>query len=100
MSTEPTVIRTHGGGEVRVSDSSPFVVVRSPEGASIEMHRDQMRIQGYGVEIMLQGGTVTIRGGRIALEAAIVKAGVIQCDTIIATSVVGTNYTPGAGNVW
>lgn len=27
-------------------------------------------------------------------------SGVIQCQTIIANSVVGASYTPGAGNVW
>jgi hypothetical protein len=27
-------------------------------------------------------------------------SGIVQCDTIIATTVVGTTYTPGAGNVW
>jgi hypothetical protein len=25
---------------------------------------------------------------------------VVQCDTLIATTVVGTSYTPGAGNIW
>jgi len=27
-------------------------------------------------------------------------SGVVQCDTLIATTVVGTTYTPGAGNIW
>jgi len=27
-------------------------------------------------------------------------SGVVQCDTLIATSVVASSYTPGAGNVW
>jgi hypothetical protein len=27
-------------------------------------------------------------------------SGVVQCQTLIATTVVGTSYTPGAGNVW
>jgi hypothetical protein len=25
---------------------------------------------------------------------------VVKCDTMIANSVVGSSYTPGAGNVW
>jgi len=25
---------------------------------------------------------------------------VVQADTVIASSVVGTSYTPGAGNIW
>jgi hypothetical protein len=27
-------------------------------------------------------------------------SGVVKCDTIIANSVVGSSYTPGAGNIW
>jgi hypothetical protein len=27
-------------------------------------------------------------------------SGVVQCDTMIASTVVGTSYTPGAGNIW
>jgi hypothetical protein len=35
------------------------------------------------------------------VSAAMAKfAGTIQCDTIIAKNVVGSSYTPGAGNVW
>jgi hypothetical protein len=27
-------------------------------------------------------------------------SGVVECDTLIAQSVVSASYTPGAGNVW
>ena len=27
-------------------------------------------------------------------------SGVVKADTVIANSVVGTSYTPGAGNIW
>ena len=47
------------------------------------------------------GGTTTIRGGVVNIEAAMTHAsGVVQADTVIAQNVVGSNYTPGAGNVW
>ena len=47
------------------------------------------------------GGTTTISGSQINLDAAMTStAGVIRADTIIANSVVGASYTPGAGNEW
>ena len=47
------------------------------------------------------GGTTTITGGHITLDTPITEtAGVIRADTIIADNVIGSNYTPGAGNVW
>ena len=27
-------------------------------------------------------------------------SGVVDCQTLVSTSVVSTSYTPGAGNVW
>ncbi|MEI7742381.1 MAG: hypothetical protein WCK58_01385 [Chloroflexota bacterium] len=47
------------------------------------------------------GGPVTITGTSITLESPMVNAsGVLRASTIIADNVVGTNYTPGAGNAW
>jgi hypothetical protein len=37
----------------------------------------------------------------VTVDAAMAKfSGVVKCEVLIATSVVGTSYTPGAGNVW
>jgi hypothetical protein len=47
------------------------------------------------------GATTTITGGAIRLDAAMTSTdGVIRAGTIIADNVVGSNYTPGAGNMW
>jgi hypothetical protein len=47
------------------------------------------------------GGTTTISGGVIRLDAAMTSTdGIIRANTIIADNVVGSNYTPGAGNIW
>lgn len=46
-------------------------------------------------------GSTTINGTQIELAAPMVRApGVLQVDTLIANNVVGSSYTPGAGNVW
>ncbi len=46
-------------------------------------------------------GNTTINGTQIQLAAPMVTApGVLQVDTLIANNVVGSSYTPGAGNVW
>ena len=39
--------------------------------------------------------------GMVNVEAGMSKfSGVVKCDTLIATTVVATSYTPGAGNIW
>jgi hypothetical protein len=37
----------------------------------------------------------------VTIDAGMTKAsGVVECDTLIANSVVAASYTPGAGNIW
>jgi hypothetical protein len=37
----------------------------------------------------------------VDVDAGMAKfSGVVECQTLVATSVVAANYTPGAGNVW
>ena len=46
------------------------------------------------------GGTTSINGSTISLNAPMTEsAGVIRADTIIANTVIGSSYTPGAGNL-
>ena len=46
------------------------------------------------------GGVVKVQGSMVELDAGMVRVGgVLQADTIVADSVVASNYTPGAGNV-
>jgi len=55
---------------------------------------------GGGAAPQAQGGPVTIDAPSISLNAPMVTAsGVMKVGTLIADNVVGTNYTPGAGNV-
>lgn len=46
------------------------------------------------------GANTTITGALISLDAAMVETGgIIRANTIVADNVVGTNYTPGVGNL-
>lgn len=49
----------------------------------------------------LTASMVQMSAGTMNFNASMAMfSGVIQCQTIIANSVVGASYTPGAGNVW
>jgi hypothetical protein len=49
----------------------------------------------------LNTGSLNIAGNSMALDVAITNTiGLFQCDTIVARNVVGSSYTPGAGNIW
>ena len=56
---------------------------------------------GSDAVVTSDGGTTTIRGAHVTIDAPMTEtAGVFRADTIIADNVVGSNYTPGAGNTW
>lgn len=51
--------------------------------------------------VEISGTTIQTSASMTENNAGIAKfTGVVQCDTLIATSVVASSYTPGAGNVW
>ncbi len=61
--------------------------------------------RSYGLEstarVTVSAPTVTVTAAMVTIEAPLTKAaGVVQCDTLIATSVVASTFTNGAGNIW
>ena len=51
--------------------------------------------------IQAQGARIDLTAGMVDVDTGIVKAsGVLRCDTLQATSVIASSYTPGAGNIW
>jgi Rhs element Vgr protein len=51
--------------------------------------------------IKLESSQITLSAGQLNLQSGMVSAtGIIQANTVIATSVVSSSYTPGAGNIW
>ncbi len=113
-------IVTPGGTKVLLDESaSPKVIIETPAGHSItiddsaageitiDRSGDQVKLSSDGISITsslkvkIEASQVDVSAGMVKVDAAMSKfSGVVKCDTIIATSVVGTTYTPGAGNVW
>lgn len=100
MATEPTLLRTPGGTEVRVSDDAPQISIQSATGVGILVDGSRIRIVSPGCMIEVDGARITLSGAQVTIDAMLLSARTIRCDTIIATSVVGSSYTPGAGNAW
>ncbi|OJY36755.1 MAG: hypothetical protein BGP06_13750 [Rhizobiales bacterium 65-9] len=90
--------------------------------ASLEAEVERLRAaidsiggQSPDTPFTVNGNAITMTtSGRASLTASVIQmsagqtqfntpmanfSGVIRCETIIATTVVGTSYTPGAGNI-
>jgi len=95
------VVETDGGPRILLSSADHSVSVIHPNGASIEFSASgDITIKSTG-SIDLSASSIRLEGSTVSLSADLVRAtGAVQCQTLIADSVVSASYTPGAGNVW
>ena len=91
-------LKNRAGQQIALNETT--IIIQDTNGNVITLDAAGIHIQGASA-IRLDCSQLALTAGQIALNAGMVKAiGVIQCDTIIANSVVGSSYTPGAGNIW
>lgn len=82
-------IEAGGGGKVRIEH----------QNSSISLDADGVAVTS-ATAVSVAAPTVKISASAVTIEAATTSVtGVVQCDTLIANSVVGSSYTPGPGNV-
>lgn len=81
-----------GPGEISISDSNSNTVTLDSGGITITASL-KVTING-GSQVEITAGMVTVNAGMSRFN------GVVQADTVIANAVVGSSYTPGAGNIW
>jgi len=95
---ESECVRQYWNGEVYFPASSQVNI--SVEGNTLTLNAAGIRITSSS-KLALEGSVVDMSAGMVSGNTGMAKfSGVVQCDTIIANSVVGKSYTPGAGNVW
>jgi uncharacterized protein involved in type VI secretion and phage assembly len=111
-------IKTAAGTSMVFDDSAPSLTITTPHSNSITLtdSGDTCTVQVGGTTIQattsgvtittsssieLQTSTLTVTASSVTVNAATSQfSGIVQCDTMIANTVVGTSYTPGAGNIW
>ncbi len=93
------IIRTSGEVMITLSDSGPSIELQTPTGTRILVGASDITIKTIAGSIKIEGATITIDAAQIRLDAPMVTARTIRCETIIAECVVGSSYTPGAGNI-
>jgi uncharacterized protein involved in type VI secretion and phage assembly len=110
--TKIGIIEDSTGPTVEFSTPAGLSGVMTDSDGSIEFHdanQTSVKIDASGVTInapsaavqVTAASGVTVTAAQVTVDAAMSTfSGVVQCQTLIATSVVGTSYTPGAGNVW
>lgn len=83
-------LRQAGGGELKLTTSGGTITIAAS-----------------GITVRTSG-TTTVQASSIQMRATTVNvttpmatfSGVVQAQTVMANAIVGTLYTPGAGNIW
>lgn len=97
---EKLVLETPGGQKITLKDGPGAVELEDSNGNSIKMGTSGIEVQA-SAKISFQAAQVEVSAGMVKVDAGMSKfSGVVKADTVIGTSVVGSTYTPGAGNVW
>lgn len=97
----PTIIlETPGGVKATLTDEAGGKVEIEAAGSTVTIDTSGVSIETGG-QVKVSASTMQVDSGSVTVNAGMSRfSGVVQCDTLIATTVVGTTYTPGAGNVW
>lgn len=118
------ILLTEEDTAIRIEDQNGNTLVLDQNGIKMESSKDinlsatgnysisdsagnSIRIDSGGVNIagasklVLQGAQIEITAAQLSVNTPMAQFnGVLQTNTMIATMVVGTTYTPGAGNLY
>jgi len=97
---EKFIVETPGGQKITLQDGPGSVAIEDSNGNSIKLETSGITINA-SAKVNINASQVSVSAGMVQVDAGMSKfSGVVQCDTLIATTVIGTTYTPGAGNIW
>jgi uncharacterized protein involved in type VI secretion and phage assembly len=97
---EKLTLETPGGQKVKLSDGPGVVEIADSNGNSIKLEASGITITA-SAKVTISGSLLDVSVGTVNVSAGTSNfSGVVHADTVIASSVVGSSYTAGAGNIW
>ena len=97
---EQLIIETAAGQTITLTDGAGSIRLEDTSGNSIQMENGMVTVKSPGKLVWL-AAIIEIEGSVVQVNAAMLQCcGIVKSDTLEATNVVASNYTPGAGNVW
>lgn len=96
---ETVTITTPGKQTITVKDGPSQIELADSVGNSVKLTSAGITIKATS-KVTVDGATVDVKAGLVNVKAPMSKfSGTVKCDTIIATTVAGSIYQPGIGNL-
>ena len=93
-------LSTPGGVKATFKETSGGTIKCEAAGTTITVDTSGVNITS-AAKVQIKATQLSVDAGQVQVNAGMSTfSGVVQCDTLIATTVIGSTYTPGAGNVW
>lgn len=97
---ETLKLETPGRQTLTLKDGPGAITLEDSNGNSIKLEPSGITIQA-SAKVKVQASTVEVSAGMVTVDTGMAKfSGVVKCEVLIASSVVASSYTPGAGNIW
>jgi uncharacterized protein involved in type VI secretion and phage assembly len=92
--------KTPGGVIGELTDKTGGKIEFKAAGTTITIDKNGVSVQ-TPAKVKVEASQIDVKSGEIKVEAIMTTIkGIVICDTLQATTIIGTTYTPGAGNVW
>ncbi|NMT64991.1 phage baseplate assembly protein V [Marinobacter orientalis] len=93
-------VHTRSGYSIRITESDGGEINIERGSQKVTLTSSSIQVNSAG-PVEINASNVNVSAGMVQVDAGMSRfSGVVQADTVIANSVVGTSYTPGAGNIW
>jgi uncharacterized protein involved in type VI secretion and phage assembly len=97
---ETLTLETPGGQTLTLQDGPASCTLQDANGNTLTLDAAGVTVDCSNT-VTVNASTVKVSAGMVKVDTAMATfSGVVKCETLIATSVISTSYTPGAGNIW
>ena len=97
---EKVEIETPNGMKATLTDASGGSIKLETTASSITIDTQGVNVATSG-KVVVSASEAELTAGQVTVNSAFSDfSGVVQCQSLIVTSVVSSSYTPGAGNIW
>ena len=98
--SERVEIETPNGARCTISDQGGGRATIRAGGATVKLSPSGVSIETGG-QVTVDASAVSISTSLMNVDCPFVNfSGMVNCQTLMATSVMSASYTPGAGNIW